>query len=83
MPYLDTDSQLHQSHLDAAMISIDRLSALADLLADEDVAAAFARLSVTQQASIFGSFEAGLQQARVALFNVLENDGGPHVQVND
>jgi hypothetical protein len=59
--------QLQQSSVDVAMINIDRLNALACLLASEDVAAAFSKLSVRDQAAIFGTFEDGLEEARDAL----------------
>lgn len=83
MPHLDTNSELLQSHLDAAMISIDGLSALANLLADEDVASAFARLSAPEQAAIFGSFEAGLMRAREALFNAARSERRPRAGLNE
>lgn len=62
-----TDPELKQSRFDAAMIRIDRCNALATLLAIEDVASAFASLSAPEQAAIFGTFEAALQEARDAL----------------
>ncbi|PTB19528.1 hypothetical protein C9I57_17765 [Trinickia symbiotica] len=77
------DPQLLQSHLDVAIVSIDRLSALAGLLAVEDVAAAFARLSLLEQVAIFGGFEADLHQARVALLRAVGNERGPHARFND
>jgi len=40
-----SDSELQQSSLDTAMISIDRMRAFAELLAIEEVAAAFVSLS--------------------------------------
>ena len=83
MPHLDTNPELLHSHLDAAMISIDGLSALAGLLADEDVAAAFARLSPPEQAAIFGSFEAGLLKARVALINAVEAERRPRAGLDN
>ena len=63
--------ELQQSSLDVAMIRIDRLSALAGLLAVEDVASVFARLSVQEQVAIFGTFEAGLEEARGALLTTV------------
>jgi hypothetical protein len=49
------------------MIRIDRLRALAGLLADEDGASVFARLSLPEQVAIFGTLEAGLDEARGGL----------------
>jgi len=77
MPHLDTNRELLHSRLDTAVISIDGLSALASLLADEDVAAAFARLSAQAQAAIFGSFESGLLGIRVALIDAIEGQPEP------
>jgi hypothetical protein len=65
--------ELQQSLFDAAMIRIDRCNALATLLATEDVASAFANLSAPEQAAIFGTFEAALQEARDALLYTLTN----------
>lgn len=62
---------LQPSSLDTAMIRIDSLSALAGLLADEDVALVFARLSVQEQVAIFGTFETGLEEARSALMRTV------------
>lgn len=76
MPHLDTNPELLHSHLDAAMISIDGLSVLAGLLADEGVAAAFGRLSPPEQADLFGRFEARLRKARVALFDPVQSARG-------
>jgi hypothetical protein len=61
------DSELQQAALDTAMIRIDRLNALAALLAIEEVASAFSGLSAPEQVAIFGTFEAGLREARDAL----------------
>lgn len=61
------DPKLPQSALDAALIRIDRLSALAGLLAVEEVASAFSGLSILEQVAIFGTFEVGLEEARSAL----------------
>jgi hypothetical protein len=59
-----------QSILDGAMIDIDRLGALASLLAGEHVATAFADLSLGVQVAIFGTFEVGLQHVRAALVRI-------------
>jgi hypothetical protein len=67
------DPELQQSALDVAMIRIDRLNALASLLAIEDVASAFANLSAPEQVAIFGTFEAGLQEAKDALLYTAAN----------
>lgn len=67
------DPELQQSAFDVAMIRINRLNALAALLADEDVASAFATLSTPEQVAIFGAFEAGLQEARDALLYTAAN----------
>lgn len=64
-----SDSELQQSSLDTAMISIDRMRALAELLAVEEVAAAFASLSTPKQVALFGTFEAGLNEAGLAISN--------------
>jgi hypothetical protein len=74
MRHAVADFELQQSPIDVAMISIDRLSALAGLLAVEIVASAFAGLSVTEQVAIFGAFEAGLEEARMALVRAAENE---------
>lgn len=68
------DLELQQSPLDVAMVRIDRLTALAGLLAVEDVASAFAGLSITDQTAIFGTFEAGLEEARGALMRAVLPD---------
>ena len=79
----DANSELLHSHLDAAMINIDGLRALAGLLADEDAASAFARLSAPEQAAIFGTFEAGLIRARDALFNAVGSERTPRAGLNN
>lgn len=61
------------SPLDAAMISVERLSALAGLLAIEDVVSAFANLSPLAQVALFGTFESGLVEVRTALLQMVEN----------
>ena len=71
-------SELLQSHIDVAMVSIDRLSALASLLTVEDVASSFARLSPLEQVAIFGAFEDDLDKARVALLRVAESSREAH-----
>jgi len=67
--------ELQQSPLDIAVIQTDRLNALAGLLAIEDVASAFAGLSVPEQVAIFGTFEAGLQEVRGALLLAARSEG--------
>lgn len=71
---LAVDLELQQFPVDVALIRIDRLSALAGLLAVEDVAVAFARLSVPEQVAIFGTFEDGLEEARSALMRSMHDD---------
>jgi hypothetical protein len=71
---LAADLELQQFPVDVAMIRIDRLSALAGLLAVEDVALAFAKLSVPEQVAIFGTFEDGLEEARSALMRSMHDD---------
>ncbi|AJX32202.1 hypothetical protein [Burkholderia oklahomensis] len=61
------------SPLDVAMISVERLSALAGLLAIEDVVSAFANLSPLAQVALFGTFESGLVEVRTALLQMAEN----------
>jgi hypothetical protein len=80
MHYPAADSELLQSYLDIAMLSIDRLSALANLLSAEDVASAFGRLSPVEQVAIFSSFEADLQTARQALLRTAEGNCVPHLE---
>ncbi|MEX3954714.1 hypothetical protein [Trinickia sp. EG282A] len=82
MHFTVADPTLLQSHLDVAMVSIDRLSALACLLAAEDVAAAFAGLSLPDQVAIFGAFEADLNHARGALLRAVQSERGPHTPVS-
>jgi hypothetical protein len=72
MRHASVDSQFQPLPLDTAMICIDRLTALAGLLAAEDVASVFAGLSAHEQAAIFGTFEAGLAEARVALIRAVK-----------
>lgn len=74
MPHPAAAPKLQQSSLDVAMIRIDRLNALAGLLAVEDVASAFAGLSVREQVAIFGTFEEGLGEARDALMHVVASE---------
>lgn len=69
MQKVASNSQLQQSSLDTAMISIERMRALAELLAVEEVATAFASLSIPKQVALFGTFEAGLNEAGVAISN--------------
>ena len=76
MPPLASDLERQQFSVDVAMIRIDRLSALAGLLATEDVASAFARLSLPEQVAIFGAFEDGLEEARSALMHSMHENGG-------
>ncbi len=66
-----TEPERQQSLVDVAMIRIDRCNALATLLATEEVASAFANLSAPEQAAIFGTFEAALQEARDALLHTV------------
>jgi hypothetical protein len=73
MHYPAANSELLQSRIDVAMVSIDRLSALATLLSVEDVTSAFGRLSPLEQVAIFGSFETDLQNARMALLRAVES----------
>lgn len=74
MDPIAADSESLQSRLDVAMISIDRITALTGLLAVEDVAAAFARLSSLEQVAIFGCIEADLHKAREALLRAVGHD---------
>lgn len=67
--------QPQPSSLDVAIIRIDRLNALAGLLAVEDVASAFSRLSIREQVAIFGTFEDGLEEARDALMHTVAGSG--------
>lgn len=55
-----------QAH-DAAVISIDRLRALAAILSDEQGAAQFASFDLPGQVAIFGLFEDLLAEVRAAL----------------
>lgn len=71
MQKVASDSRLQQSSLDTAMISIERMRALAELLAVEEVATAFASLSIPKQVALFGTFEAGLNEAGVAISNAV------------
>ncbi|CAM8795746.1 MULTISPECIES: hypothetical protein [Burkholderia] len=64
------------SPLDAAMINVERLSALAGLLAIEDVVSAFANLSPLAQVALFGTFESGLVEVRTALLQMAKNGDG-------
>ncbi|MBF3415615.1 hypothetical protein [Burkholderia pseudomallei] len=64
------------SPLDAAMINVERLSALAGLLAIEDVVSAFANLSPLAQVALFGTFESGLVEVHAALLQMAENGRG-------
>ncbi|WP_243898963.1 hypothetical protein [Burkholderia pseudomallei] len=64
------------SPLDAAMINVERLSALAGLLAVEGVASEFANLSPLAQVALFGTFESGLSEVRTALLQVVGCGGG-------
>ena len=74
MPQPVAAPKLQQASLDVAMIRIDRLNALAGLLAVEDVASAFAGLSVREQVAIFGTFEEGLGEARDALMHMVASE---------
>jgi hypothetical protein len=67
MQNVAADSDLQQSPLDAAMICLDRMHALAELLAVEEVASAFASLSIPAQVALFGTLEAGINEARDAI----------------
>jgi hypothetical protein len=72
MTHTVTDPKSLQPHLDAAMVSICRLRALAGLLAVEEVASAFAGLSAAEQVAIFGAFEACLDQASSELVSAAD-----------
>ncbi|OMQ54932.1 hypothetical protein AQ708_29015 [Burkholderia pseudomallei] len=63
-------SETSPSPLDVATIGVERLSALAGLLAIEDVTFAFANLSPLVQVALFGTFEAGLIEVRSALAQI-------------
>ncbi|NRO99357.1 hypothetical protein GWC77_26090 [Paraburkholderia sp. NMBU_R16] len=80
MNQIAADPESLQSRLDVAMISIDRVTALTGLLAVEDVAAAFARLSSLEQVAIFGCIEADLHKAREALLRAAGCDDGTNVR---
>ncbi|AJX94141.1 hypothetical protein [Burkholderia pseudomallei] len=69
-------SETSLSPIDAAMIGVERLSALAGLLAVEDVTFAFANLSPLVQVALFGTFEAGLIEVRSALMQIAATERG-------
>lgn len=78
------NSELLQSYLDVAMISIARVSAVASLLSVEDVASAFSQLSPLEQVFMFGSFEADLQKACTALLRAAgANCAAPNAEPHD
>ncbi|AOJ11735.1 hypothetical protein [Burkholderia mayonis] len=64
------------SPLDVATIGVERLSALAGLLAVEDVTFAFTNLSPLVQVALFGTFEAGLLEVRAALLQMAATGHG-------
>lgn len=61
---------------DVAVIGLDRLRALATLLADEEGASQFAGLGLHGQVAIFGLFEDLLAGVRTALTGS-PDEGGP------
>lgn len=61
------DSEHEEADLDLAIVGINRLRALASLLAAEDAASVFAGLTIGEQVAIFGTFEAGLEEAGAAV----------------
>ncbi|MBB5467241.1 hypothetical protein HDG32_003361 [Paraburkholderia sp. CI2] len=60
------------TELDAAVIRVDQLQALASLLSLEEVAEQFAGLSNTAQVALFGLFEDGLGDVRATLVRGME-----------
>lgn len=75
MHHFVADPEHQLSSLDVATINVDRLGALASLLTVENVASAFADLTIGEQVAIFGTFESGLEQARAALTQIAEKRG--------
>ncbi|MFX1761401.1 hypothetical protein PWP93_02155 [Paraburkholderia sp. A1RI-2L] len=62
--------------IDAAVIRLGELAAFANLLSNEDAAAAFGQLDLTEQVSIFGAFEGMANAARAALTHDAEVSHG-------
>jgi hypothetical protein len=58
--------------IDTAVIRLEELAALTNLLSADEVAAAFGRLDVSEQVSIFGALEGMAIAARDALGQRLE-----------
>lgn len=67
MKNVAADPSIPQSSLDTTIICLDRMHALAELLALEEVAAAFTSLSLSAQVALFGTLESGIKEARDAI----------------
>ncbi|MGF6610635.1 hypothetical protein OKW45_005557 [Paraburkholderia sp. WSM4175] len=67
-----TQQESSMTELDAAVIRVDQLQALASLLSLEEVAEQFAGLSTTAQVALFGLFEDGLGDVRATLVRGME-----------
>ncbi|MGF6698349.1 uncharacterized protein YdiU (UPF0061 family) [Paraburkholderia sp. MM5496-R1] len=67
-----TQQESSMTELDAAVIRVDQLQALASLLSLEEVAEQFAGMSTTAQVALFGLFEDRLGDIRAALASEME-----------